>query len=79
MPNTLKNVKIIIKSILLPEDKYIYGYCTSSKGRFNKCSRTQYINSSVVGGNINSTNRGCSVFILEKGNPNIKCDFMNGT
>lgn len=79
IPKKIRNVKIVIKSMLLPENKYLYGRCVKINGRFYKCTRKQYMTKSTVGGKKNSLNLGCSVFILEKGNPNVKCSFIMGT
>lgn len=78
MPARLKKVEITLKSKLLPNGQYEYGYCGSLDGRFRNCTLNQYFN--YGGGTFDVHPWGyCQTFNKAKGNSNIKCKIDIGT
>ena len=79
IPKKIRNVKIIIKSKLLPKEKYLFGNCGKLNGGFVQCHDIEYIKN---GGGMVTNNWGinyCSVYPLSKGSPNTLCGFATGT
>ena len=72
LPKILENIDIIVKSELLPNSKYEYGFCRILDGRFQLCNDEAYLKN---GGGILDTHPWgyCQTFIKSKGNSNIKC------
>ena len=75
LPPELINFQILIKSRLLPQNKYIYGFCNYGNS-YIKCSDTQYI-ANILNHNLFYPSRKCNSFNLEKGNPQQFCSLKN--
>lgn len=76
----LSDVKIQLRSRLLPTRKYQYGYCNLIHAKYNKCSDSEYLTRPGTLGTHHKYKR-CQVFKLTPGDwtPKIVCRFDVGT
>ena len=78
IPSTLENVDLMVKSEILPNDQYEFGFCGSLDGRFRPCTDHQYFTYGGGTFDVHPWNY-CQVFNKAKGNSNIKCKFDIGS
>lgn len=76
----LSNVKIQLRSQLLPKRRYQYGYCNLIHSKYNRCSDKEYLTRPGSLG-ANHKYKRCQVFQLIPGewSPKIVCRFDVGT
>ena len=77
-PRVLENISVVVKSKLLPENRYEYGQCDKFGGFFNKCTTLQYFNSGGGTFNTHYADQYCQVFDMAKGSSHYKCSVDDG-